>query len=181
MKSVRKPIGVGIVEVLATLAIVGILLAVAAPSFSDFLDRRRVEAATTEFASDIAFSKALIASNTTNINLSIGSACYSVAFFAGNTTCPCEPPIPNICLVSPTAQAQTQKTVQKTNGIRFSTSPQVQSNQRIIAIQASEVLPQPAYVEITGARSNSLRVEIGPVGRVRICSVSGNFSGYPTC
>ncbi|WP_163592583.1 pilus assembly FimT family protein, partial [Klebsiella pneumoniae] len=54
----RSTHGLTLVETLVTVTVLGVILAVAAPSLRDLMERRRVIAAATELASMINYAKA---------------------------------------------------------------------------------------------------------------------------
>jgi prepilin-type N-terminal cleavage/methylation domain-containing protein len=86
--------GFTIIELLTVVAIAAILIAVAAPSFLEFLDKRRVEGATSELATDIQFARSEAVSRNTEVRMTFGSGCYVIhvaSVTADTTTCETDP------------------------------------------------------------------------------------------
>ena len=68
--------GFTIIELLTVVAIAAILIAVAAPSFTEFLAKRRVEGTTSELVTDIQFARSEAVSHNAPVRMTFGTDCY---------------------------------------------------------------------------------------------------------
>jgi len=192
MKTVihRKTLAAGLtlVEILMGVAVLGVLLAVAAPSLSDLMDKRRVIAVAGEIAGILAYAKA--ESNSTNSLLYVrfdpntDMSCAAVTTQgSGNTECDCWKPQSTICLGG-SARLVRLFQVPKSNGVQFAASANAWSGYeyhiKFLREQMNMDTTTYAFVDVTG-RKAKLKVELNGAGRVRICSPDGNINGYVRC
>lgn len=186
--------GLTLIEILVAVAIVGVVLAVATPSLSDLLERRRVIAAANEVADVIHFARSQPNVTADRVTLhfdrdpgnenSDKTSCVAVVTQSGNDKCKCyETPVcsnalsvllrlyqlPNERGVSFEAGAKSWGTSSKKNTLQFSRSQ--------VVTDGSDI-----QVTVKGSRSGALlRLEINSLGRVRICSPNDSISGYGKC
>ena len=88
--------GFTIIELLVAVAIAAILIALAAPSFAEFLAKRRVEGTTSELVTDMQFARSEAVSRNAPVRITFGSGCYvihlkSVTVDADPPTCETDP------------------------------------------------------------------------------------------
>lgn len=144
--------GFSLVELLIVIAIAGVLLAFAIPSFTDSTARRRVDGVASELATDLQNAKTQAASLNTNVSLVTTTSGYTVT---GPTQ-----------LKAVNLEASTTLT----NAVTVTFEP----HRAFPAAAAS--------IEITSPQTSArLRVAVDAVGRVSTCSPSGNFQGYLSC
>lgn len=79
--------GFTLVELITVLLIAAVLLIMAAPSFRDTFDRRRLEGQANEFATDLQFARSEAVARNLNVLLvpGGGGACYTIAAWAAGT------------------------------------------------------------------------------------------------
>ena len=180
--------GLTLVEILVGVAVLGILLAVAAPSMADLMDKRRVIAVAGEISGILAYTKA--ETNSTNALLVIhlepdsNMSCASVVTLGGGTDeCQCYRSPVDIC-TGGTAKLLRLFQVPKSDGVKFVASADSWSGPVEYTVQfVREQLTTSAgnlRVDVTG-RKAKLRVEVNVAGRVRTCSPDGDISGYAKC
>lgn len=180
--------GLGLVELLVAVGIVGVMMAVAMPAMSDFLERRRVIAVAGELSSIIAYAKA--ETNAINDGVSIHfesdsttMSCAAVTTQTLGDDCKCHYAPDQICPTSGKLLRLFQ--LPRSDGVSFTATAtawggidEVLSFNRNTHTQYE----QNVRLTVTGARTGvQLRIEINDVGRARICSPSGRVGGYPTC
>jgi len=165
----QKLAGVTLTELLITVAVLGILTALASPSYQDMLERHRLKEVVESLKADmqLARSEAIKRSTNVTVSKSIGDAgtwCYGLTL---SSSCDCH--IIDDCEI---------KTVTGTNfsaAVNMdSTSPTDHSfNFRRGTVQAGNV---------TFSTKNYLsKVIMSNTGRIRICTPSGanGLPGYP--
>lgn len=77
----RGQMGFTMIEMMLVVVIAGVLLAIAAPSFRDMLERRRLEGQANELVTDLAYAKSEAVARNRNVVLITGGGgtCYTIA------------------------------------------------------------------------------------------------------
>ena len=169
--------GFTLVELLVTLALVALLLAVAAPAMAAFLDKARLRAATQALAQELRQARDHALSHQRTIYFSFSSHreqwCYG---WRDGSACQCRSRTPAIrCQTGADGPVRTQSSadypgVQLTSNRHSSRGTLLFSPLRGTATGAAFALRN-RYAET--------RVIVSPLGRVRICSPAGR--GYSLC
>ena len=181
--------GVSLIEVLVAMAVLGVLLAVAAPSFADILNRMRVKMIASELSNDLAYARAEagLGGKRNNVmvvfNVPPGMSCYTIYYSATSGGCNCSSPVGSAC----TGQTAELKTVQIPGNIGVSinlsgTFDPFEPN--TIAFQHPQMTSSvPGFAAtVTGLHGAKLDVRVNTMGRVSTCSPSGSsMNGVPSC
>lgn len=167
------------VEALVVLAIMGILLAVAAPAFDDFVRKKRLEGVTQEFVADINHAKSISATLqhagvSVFMNFDAARACYTMYVDTDRQVCDCTKPFDQACPKRPERELKTAL-MPKSGGVKVVGVPSrnklgegfVMANNQTVVFSDSEGL--------------SLQVTINRMGHVKVCSLNGKFLGYSSC
>jgi len=172
----KRVIGVSLVEVMVTMAVLGVILALAAPSFADMLNRRRVQAVAEQISTDLAFARAESGLRPRGVTVYFRQNCYSMAYFSTGANCVCTRD-GNACN-NVTTELKTAR-VPANIGVSF--APSTASG--LVGFQSPQMTPSPAdfSVLVSGVRGAQLRVELNSTGRVRTCSPNSSFSGVAAC
>lgn len=166
----RRALGLTLIELCMTLAVLAVLGAIALPSFASRLDRQRLQAAAETLAADLADARFEAARRGHALHLvPQGSAdqwCWSVATAPG---CGCGQP-----------QACQLKTVSAAEhpGVRL-----VQAEPVVLGAEPAAGESRVAAL-LESRRGERLQVALAPTGRVRICAPEGAGAGaarYPRC
>ena len=149
----RASSGFTMVELMIVVAIAGILLALAAPSFTESMGRRRLEGVANELRSDLHFAKSQAASSNTSVSLVTTTSGYTISN-SGTTF----------------KQATLDSTVRVTNAATITFEPY----RSFATASASITISQ----DRTAA---TLKVSTDAMGRIQLCSPGGTIQGYTTC
>lgn len=174
--------GFTIIELLVAVAIAAILMALAAPSFNEFLAKRRVEGTTSELVTDIQFARSEAVSRNAPVRVTFGNGCYVIhlaSVAADTTTCATTPADSDIKTVRIDA---TRLFLKPEGGLsRFEFDP-------VRGTAANDLkLPGNSRIEVcvantsrdgcgTAAHDWKLMVVLTLLGRVETCSPPG--AGY---
>jgi prepilin-type N-terminal cleavage/methylation domain-containing protein len=180
--------GITLVEAMVTLAIIGILLAVAIPNLSDYIHRKRMEGVANELISDLALMRVESVSKTVDsarafIQIGNGSKfnCYTIYIDdpLGGAVCDCTKPAGQACTQDYRKNNEI-KVVQLPEklGIKFSTN--AAGNQAEID-RGSRLIPAGFKILIEGNRPGAIRLDLNAAGRPEACSPDGLLHGYPKC
>ena len=187
----RTSRGVSLVEVMVAIGVLGILVSVAAPSFSDMMTRRRVRAVAAEIATDLAYARSEAALRPQEVFLDFranaNTSCYTVQTSNTSMNCNCTLDPNARCPTSNFGQSPELKTMQVANstGVRFTPSsatfgPTTRQRVGFVAPQLLATMSDFA-VDISGG-TVSLRVQMTLLGHVSTCSPNGTFGGgIPSC
>jgi type IV fimbrial biogenesis protein FimT len=188
--SSRSHNGVTLVEMLITVAILGVVLAVAVPSFSDMIERRRVIAAAGEIANIFTYarSEANVLADKLTIHMepvpsSVGDySCIRVSTAKGLDTCQCD--VAKACAMGKGVLLR-EFVLPRDKSVSFKADGVWVPDRlyRVGFLRDTHMTDvQDVQVTVTGARTSAeLRVEYNNAGRVRICSPSGTIGGFPVC
>ena len=177
--------GLTLIELMVTVAITAVLVAVAVPSMQQMIAKRRVAGVANELAIDLRYLRSLSVLNGVMTQLDFGSnpasTCYmlSTDLFASFQPCDCTDP--TSCQSGPIAV----KTVslQRSDGVTV-TQEVTNLPLRFLGPSAMpEMLFSAATIRATvsSSRGGSVRVWTNTIGRAFTCSVSGQESNFPAC
>lgn len=176
-----RPGGFTLVELLVTLAVLAILLALAVPSFNDLIDRSRLTSAADTLYADLQFARSEAIRNNQNVVVGFqsGSAwCYGMVL--GSSACDCSvsnSAAANYCaLKRVTAADFSHVSIPDAASITFAASQTGFDPVRGVALAAGAVTLQSTL-------GKQATVSLALLGRVSLCSPAGSgFTGaYPAC
>ncbi|MDC8784479.1 pilus assembly FimT family protein [Roseateles koreensis] len=179
--------GLTLVECLVAMGVLAITMAVAAPSFVDLLNRRRVQVVAANLSNDLAYARAESGLRPENVIVYFQQtstvSCYTIAYGIGYGHCDCSKAPGSACSSHTSLQELRTEQLLSSTGVSFSPTGSWPAGARNrVAFQAPQMLPsvQNFGVNVVG-RSSQLRVELNGMGRVHLCSPNGSFSGVPVC
>ena len=162
--------GLTLLEVLVTITILALLLAIALPSMQDMLTRNRLKSAAQAIAEDLQWtrSEAIKRNRTLRLSLDLEHWCYGVQTWDH----PCD------CRLPPeTASGCPLKRVSGEDfpGIRLDAT-----------FKATRFEPRRATADngsltLTASQGMALRVVLSRLGRVRLCAPAKDVPGYEPC
>lgn len=174
--------GLTVVELMVAVAVVAILVALAAPSFTSFTAKRRIEGFMNEFVTDLQYARSEAVQRNANVRLTLGTGCY-VIHLASATSASCTQSSKSII-----PAAAELKTVQ----LPSNSTLQLAGGDGLVYIEFDFVRGSAAFngtdaltgkVAATSTLGSwQLTAAVQPVGRVRLCSPNGSLATYPsTC
>lgn len=167
------PRGFTLIELMAAVAIAGIVLTAAVPSLGRFVDEQRLSGAASDLASDLQFARAEAVLRRQGMRVSFGPACYVVHTGAADA-CPCNQAAPTRC----EGEARALKTVALDEGRRVS----LQANVPSLRFDPVHGTASPmATLRLAGADGRVIQHVVNVMGRVRSCSPQASVSGYRAC
>lgn len=179
--------GLTLIELMTVVAVLGIVLAMAAPAFMDLMAKRRVQAIATELSTDLANARS--ESGLRNYKIAVwfdqtpAMSCYTVSEWATTGGCTCTKTPSTACAVG---QYREIKTLQIPAAIGVS----ITANSVITANKNRLTFVNPLHTpDVLGAellikheqRGYQLKVQVNPMGRVSTCSPDGKISGVALC
>lgn len=191
----RKPGGFTLIELLFTIAILVILLVIAAPSFVDTLDRRRVINATQALVGQVQQARSVAIARNEEISIVFRKAdddswCSGLT---GAASCDCtitDEDEDDACTVGVPSPGSTERMLVRTgsdafNGIELSAEafPLTMSFEPTRGIRTAPADADDEVLELESARGRQTRIAVGLLGRVTTCSPSGDsfIGGVKPC
>lgn len=149
----RKNSGFTMIELMVIIAIVGILIAIAVPSFTESMARRRLEGAANELSADLQYTKSQAVSINTAVSMVTSAHGYTVS-----------------------SASTTFKTIALDSKITLS-SPLTASFDPYRDFASANIA-----ITLTHTQTSAqLQLKVDPMGRIQMCSPSGSFGGYVSC
>ena len=169
--------GLTLVELMVTMAIIAVTLGAALPTFTQARDRRHLEGAAAQLATDIHHARGLAVARRAAVRFSVqqtaNGSCYVV--HTGNAgACACTSDGGSQC----SANAQALHTVgfAATGPVRMS----LNSRSMLFDPDRGTVTPTGTFsLELQGGQA--IRQIVNIMGRVRACSPTGAMPGYAAC
>ncbi len=179
---IRRHAGFTLIEAMVTVAVIAILAAIAAPTFQDILDKRRLKGAAEQLYSDLQYARSEALKQNKIVYVVFGGLGTNTAWCYGidddNTTvCDCINSPAN-CTVN-----GVQKVVAGTEfrGISI-TSTTFGSNDTGFEPARGTTIDN-GVASLSSSAGRWANVVVANVGRVRLCSPSGTgyIADYPAC
>lgn len=166
----KQLLGFTLPEMMVTVAILGILTAIAAPSFTGMLERRRLVSAAEAIMSDLRWARgeAIKRNDDVTVTFTDGATwAYEINTATNPVALPivCPPPATSLKAVCSSA-------VSEFTGITLAGSNTTFNPARGTANNGTTTLT---------ADVGEVRVVLSKLGRARICSVGGAIGGYKAC
>ena len=183
------PAGVTLVELMVTLAIVAVLLAIALPSMRDFVARKRLEGIAQELVTDLRLLKSHQIQNRPNLGTAISfgnnaqKTCYILYVRGGDTqNCNCAAADDMICGGANAGGVRPAEIRQV--DIPLETGIQITADRTLLHVVGYNGMPRlnsTLSVALTGANVGEILVSTNAAGVPSICSVSGVFGAIARC
>ncbi|MFN3860122.1 MAG: Tfp pilus assembly protein FimT/FimU [Roseateles sp.] len=182
--------GLGLVEVMVSVAIVGTLLAVATPSLLDLLERRRVAAVALDVANILSFARSEANNMIDGIAVHLEKdpkglvSCASVNILHVSDFCKCYLPRATMCKGVGVPVLQVYQ-IKNADGVSFEATAsdwgpvkeRLTFRRNVYFTSVTDV-----QVNVKGKRTGAqLRVEMNTANRIRTCTPDGSISGFPAC
>ncbi len=172
--------GFSMVELLVTLVVIGILVTVAAPSFTTMLEKRRLIAATEGVYAHLQFARSeavKFGGGDVNLNVSIKTGtpwCLGIS----NDTANCDCNTAAACVYGPAGSTSERNlSGSEFSGVALATN---QTNLQVDRIRGG-FSGTGGHITLTSSPSGlTTKVYFSKMGRLRICTDSG-IGGYPSC
>ncbi|HEY1092204.1 MAG TPA: prepilin-type N-terminal cleavage/methylation domain-containing protein [Burkholderiaceae bacterium] len=182
-----KTRGVTLVELLVAVGVLGTLAAVAVPYFGDLMSRRRVEMATAELATTIAYTRSEAGLRPTDVYVLFnpGKTCYTMAYWGFLGHCDCARGAGFAC--PPSGGWTEVRTVQipASWNVKLEVfgpwAPTGYSNSLTYTRPLLRAKPDNFKAELTGPRGGRTRLVVSALGRLTVCTPDGSINGYKTC
>lgn len=178
--------GFTLIELMITLVILAVLLAIAVPSMREFVARKRVEGVAQELATDLRYLQAQQIQRSAPVRIRFGStdtmSCYVLYVWgAAGVNCNCTRTDGPVC-GNPDAAGASQEIktviVPKSTGVSFTSEP------TLLTLLGFNGLPDgntTLLASVQGTRGGEVRLTTNSTAKPSLCSVSGSESTIPRC
>lgn len=194
MKRLSHQCGFTIVEMLITIAVLAILLALAVPSMTDFYDRKRLISQTEAITNLLQLARSESIKHPSSATASLVSATFKPAapWFVGlaNGTAACTNAI--TCVTTEGTSAAVTRYVAATEctgctlTIHEDTPTGTAVTTPVVMVfdlrgTVTTATTHDYYFTLTSPRGKQLSMNVSKIGRISICSPSGSVASYPSC
>ena len=152
--------GVTLVELLTIMAIAAVLLALAAPSFSEQLARRRLEGVASELSTDLQYARGQAVSENQPATLAVVSGAGGYTITQGTTTL---------------------KTRDLPGGVTLSAAPSSVLTVTFDPVRGTATVTNFGVAIASLGTSANLQLRTNQMGRVQLCSDGASLAGYKSC
>lgn len=177
--------GLTLIELLVSMSIVVILVAVAAPSMYEFVMRKRVQGVADELLADLRFARSAQTRDNRETAVMFGKtdagSCYTIYQPTSRLVCDCT--ATPVCDSRGSASAVELKTVRipASSHVTVEPSDGAPSELRWTTITGLAKDGDMLSIEIEAPSGGEVRVTTSATGRAQICSASGHAAAYPAC
>ncbi len=175
--------GFTLIELMITLAVVGVLVTMAAPPFYDFILTQRLKAAAQQFVTDMQFARSEAASRNEVVRVRFSQApgtCYVIFTGPNDASCSCVRPflpIPaNVC----SAGAREIRTVHYPANSRVEVLAQALPAQAFLRFDPANGSMSTGAVDLSGAPAQQFVVDLSLTGSTKRLSGLVALSGRPS-
>lgn len=176
----RHESGLTLIELMATLVVAAIMVALAVPAYRDLVSRKRVEGMFDEMQTDFQLARSEAVARNVTLRVSFGPGCY-IVHLASASTASCTQTSKSI--VPPEAEV-------KTFQVQAAGTAALSPNDALTFVQFEPVRGVATW-DGTGTQASigvdstagpwRLVLSLSSVGRVNACSPGGSIKGYPPC
>jgi type IV fimbrial biogenesis protein FimT len=168
--------GLSLVEMAATLAVLAVTAAAAAPSLRNLLETRRLDGFATTLAADLqlARNEAIARNEPVRVSLHAAQLCY-VVHTGSASQCDCAGDGPAVC----TAGATQIRTV-RWNAASDALALQSNSNSMLFDPLHGTASPTGTW-RVVAADGRAIHQVVNVMGRVRSCAGAGSIPGLRAC
>lgn len=149
----RRSAGFTLIELMVTVGIAAILIAIALPSMTESMARRSLEGVANELSADLQYAKSQAVSINTDVTLLTTAQGYTIS-----------------------STASTLKTVTLDSAVSLTDAVTV-------TFEPHRSLPaSAASITVSHSKTSaSLEIKVGAMGSIQLCSPDGSFGGYLPC
>lgn len=181
MEHPRPTAGFTLIELMTVVSVLAVLLALAAPNMADFIEKRRVVAAAEAIYAklQLARSEAIKQSATVSASLVVNETGWYVGL--SHDPDACSDGIADCTLSVGTDDVRQTVSIDDFPGVTMEASG---SEPVIFTSRGIPSVRSPSTIDLTSnQRGWTLRVEVGPIGRISICAPESNRKpgAYPEC
>lgn len=181
--------GLTIIELMIVVAVLGVLIALVAPSMRGMISTQRVRGVNAGLVTDLQYARGEAARRNRDVSVAVQASCYVVYLDVGlpATACDCtRTPGSNVC-TSPQVEI---KTVQLPAGdgltlgmISGNGSIAIfsRSSGALLPTVAGGSVPNAFEVEVSGTPRGKLRTRVAVSGRPSVCTPDASISGVSAC
>ncbi len=167
----NKVKGFTIIELMITLIVLTVLVAIATPSFSGLLDRRKLQGAGEQLFVDLMYAKSEAFKRNTPVTVSfVGNGatwCYGMAV---NSACDCSDNVPACSIDGVT------KIISQDDYTDVSVAPDSSYDDNTLTFTPLRGMANAGNLQFTLSNGTELGVVVSSFGRIRLCSDSGSFN-----
>ena len=184
MSPIRSNTGFTLIEMIATVAVLAVLVTVGIPSFQETIDKRRLTGAAEQLQADLQYARSEAIKRNGNVFVNFTASGSNWCYGISTTTCNCNT---TSCQLDTVEKEVNQDGFRNISlGVTNMTGNNLNFEPRrgLVSMNNNAAPIVTGTVTLTSSSSSkSLRIDVSRLGRVKLCSPSGsgNLSGYPTC
>ena len=183
----RRTFGFTLIELMVTVVVLGVLMAVAAPNMRDFLDRQRLVGQVREIANLAQLARSEAISHSASGAAEVKSIAMTVSpgtsWFVGlsNGTAACSTSGTPACTINQGGSSVSHTvTGSECSTCRMVSPTTVQGTQLVVFDLRGLVSGTDRTITLQSQLGRQLSVSISRLGRISICTPN-SLSGYPAC
>lgn len=175
--------GFTMIELMVTIAVAAVLVALAAPTFRTYTAKKKVEGALAELATDLQFARSEAVSRNTPVRVTVNPNCYAVHLMPVGFS------VSTSCVVTPASASLRTVTIEDSSSVSlagegllsFIIFDNVRGEASFGGLPSTDI---EASINVTSTPNVSsafnLRARVTKFGRVQVCTTNA-MAGYSSC
>lgn len=181
--------GLTMVELLVTLAILAVLLAIAVPSMREFIERKRLEGIAQELVTDLRLLKSHQIQNRPNTGTAISfgttaeKSCYAI-YVRGDNVVNCDCTAADDLVCGPADAGGLRPALIRQVNIPVSSGVSITANRVSLSMDGYNAMPRlnrTLSIAVASTSVGEIRITTNATGAPAVCSVAGVYSSIKAC
>jgi type IV fimbrial biogenesis protein FimT len=177
----RRTHGFTMIELMITIVVAAVLIALAAPSYRTYTAKKKVEGTLAELHTDLQFARSEAVSRNTPVRVTVNANCYAVHLPSGASNANCVVTPATASLRTVTVDDTRSVSLAPVGALTFINFDSVRGEASFGGLASTDTEASIDVSSTAGVSSAfNLRARVTKFGRVQVCTTNA-MAGYSSC